>query len=480
MDNLQKYMLQLQIVVIFFTSKFSYAKYVSGHAFSDKTWMFVARFAFFDTGGKLKFDVEYPVSEYCCPKLAYYYDDYWLSVYPHDEMDCDAKLKYAGVSSGANLSLDLSHSIPGISQCEKSNSTHKRRCVGTIHFKSVKNRWWFFVLSQCNSNTGLDVKYILELTNGDSWEKHLSADEMHILESNVAFFCCAVILTALASKFAHELWKQDFLHRTVKFFISALFYETFAIMLQTAYYIEMVTSGKEYKFLRTAGDLLHAASEVLFVFLLLLISKGYTVTRGRLPNSVQCQFIVFFTLYMITYGIMFIYDVELFDPAIVRYLYDSPAGQGMVALRLVAWIWFASNIYFTVKPFPEKKQFYMHLFLFFVAWFFAKPIIVFLGYYVIEPWSRTVTVNAVDLSICILGFGGFLWLIRPSQALRNFPFHVRTAQVDAIAESNNPNFQHTEDFGRLSREETGKLETSLNDLKSIPSRSSIKELDSVS
>ena len=480
MDRLQNILVPILLVV--WTSDPSFSKLISGRALTGKTWMFISRFAFFDTGGKLQFDLEYPVTDYCCPKLVFYYDDYWLSVYPFQEMSCNAKLEYAGSSYGANLSLDLSGSIAGISQCEKSNSTNKRRCVGTVHFESIRNRWWFFVLSHCNSKTGLDIEYKLTFTNGESWEKHLSADEMHILETNVAFLCCALVLTTMALIFAHELWHQDFLHRTVKFFVSALFYELFGILLETAYYVEVVSSGTEYKFLLTAGKLLHAASEVLFIFLLLLISNGYTVTRGRLPNNVQVQFIIFFTLYMITYGIMFIYDVELFDPAIVRYLYDSPAGKGMVALRLVAWLWFTGSIYFTVKHFPEKTRFYVRLLLFYNVWFFAKPIIVFLGYFVIEPWSRTKTCNAVDLAICAVGFAGFLFLVRPTQAQRNFPFHVRTTQVDAVAEDPNPNFQHTEDFNRLSRDEMGKLETNLNDLKSIPSQTSMdrhREVDRV-
>ncbi|EEC06290.1 conserved hypothetical protein [Ixodes scapularis] len=57
-----------------------------------------------------------------------------------------------------------------------------------------------------------------------------------------------------------------------------------------------------------------------------------------------------------------------FDPGEVLYLYESPAGYGIVALRLVGWGWFVYATVFTLLHYPEKTAFYTRLFLLYTIW----------------------------------------------------------------------------------------------------------------
>jgi hypothetical protein len=61
--------------------------------------------------------------------------------------------------------------------------------------------------------------------------------------------------------------------------------------------------------------------------------------------------------------------LQFFDPGEVLYIYESPAGYGLIALRLLAWIWFLYAIFFTLKHYPEKSKFYFPFLAFYTIWY---------------------------------------------------------------------------------------------------------------
>lgn len=46
--------------------------------------------------------------------------------------------------------------------------------------------------------------------------------------------------------------------------------------------------------------------------------------------------------------------LQVFDPGEVLYLYESPAGYGLIILRIAAWCMFIYSTVFTLKHYPEK------------------------------------------------------------------------------------------------------------------------------
>lgn len=96
------------------------------------------------------------------------------------------------------------------------------------------------------------------------------------------------------------------------------------------------------------------ASETIYLLLLLLLAKGFTITRGRLPLAASVKLTVFMCLYIVTYISIFIYEANVFDPGEVLYLYESPAGYSLIILRCIAWCMFIYSTIFTLKHYPEK------------------------------------------------------------------------------------------------------------------------------
>lgn len=54
--------------------------------------------------------------------------------------------------------------------------------------------------------------------------------------------------------------------------------------------------------------MMEGASEFVFVLLLLLLAKGYTVTRGRLRPASAVKLTVFNCLYVLFYSLLFVFE----------------------------------------------------------------------------------------------------------------------------------------------------------------------------
>lgn len=57
-----------------------------------------------------------------------------------------------------------------------------------------------------------------------------------------------------------------------------------------------------------------SASEIAFLLLLLLMAKGYTITRARLSSCSIVKLTIFVNIYIVAYIILFVYQAEAFDP----------------------------------------------------------------------------------------------------------------------------------------------------------------------
>jgi len=56
------------------------------------------------------------------------------------------------------------------------------------------------------------------------------------------------------------------------------------------------------------GRLFEATAELVFLLMLILMAKGFTVTRGRISASGSIKLAVFMTIYVFTYAALFIFQ----------------------------------------------------------------------------------------------------------------------------------------------------------------------------
>lgn len=143
----------------------------------SQNWAFLARFCFLTEQGTFRYDLEIRGEDVSVNLLLYYDAPHqWPSVYPSNKT-CEEKEAVLNIKAGQIVPLSLLKPIE--SGCVlKSNSS--LRCNSSRKFKSSRPRWWFIVLSDCSTKTGLNVTYWMSLTNaspGKIWREHFSADE---------------------------------------------------------------------------------------------------------------------------------------------------------------------------------------------------------------------------------------------------------------------------------------------------------------
>ncbi|XP_059140907.1 transmembrane protein 145-like [Physella acuta] len=411
-------------------------KWVEGTIKTDSDWMFLTRFCFLSNIGNMNYKLEYP-TKYGIQNLLFYYDvpGQWDAVYKRD-LTCDEQV---AALRGSNI-FPLA---PAGSMCVKELRKGQEWyvCTGDMDFSSARERWWFVVLSRCgppanNTARGMYLDYKLHMTNGDDLlHKEFSADEFYILVIDIIFFIIYIILVALSIACAVVLVKRKLLHTTYKMYMVTLIIWFLHLLCMVIAWGSYGSTGWELRPLEVFGRILQACGHIVFMLMLILMAKGYTIVRGRLSKKNAVKITVFINLYVIALVVLFIWEGVLFDPGLVLYYYESPPGYGMITVILIGWLWFTKAAVFTLKHYNSKSHFYIVFYTIFTIWFWAAPFTTMLAMFAMEKWTREKSVNGIQQLIACIGHSVFLFLTMPSRANGNFPYHIKTTQIDTVSEA---------------------------------------------
>ncbi|RDD44507.1 Transmembrane protein 145 [Trichoplax sp. H2] len=438
-------------------------------------WGFLTRFTFLAEHGWIRYQLIYP-QEYCCENLLFYYDEphQWPAAYKTN-LNCSQKEALLDKNSGQIVPLNPLFLGSGCIR-DTINGVKVFKCTFARRFRAARARWWYIAISNCNRNpkNPLYMEYNINMTNGYlDWNKEFSADEFgenevdgntltlptridqdknrlksssylspRILETDVAFFICFLVLSIASIVVAVILKNRQLFHSTYKYFMAALFLQTFGVMFSVIHYGVYAQNGIGVEFLRLFGRLLLAASDLVFLLMVILLAKGYTVVRGRISPGGLVKIAVLMTLYVIAYIALYIYEARFFDPGEVLYLYESPAGIGLIALRIIAWFWFLYANFITLKDYADKRVFYSWFIVLYTIWFLVIPVLVLCAHFWISKWARARVVNGIEFAITFYAYGLFLILTWPTRANSTFPFHIRTTQIGVLSED-----ERSDNFG---------------------------------
>ncbi|XP_061193106.1 transmembrane protein 145-like [Saccostrea echinata] len=433
----------LTIVVLFYVAvswNGVLALRVDGSILTSEDWVFLSRFCYMSKNGELDYYIQFPQS-YEIQHLLFYYDrpTIWESVYPSSKT-CEQKKAVLDISRGQILPLNPLNSYSGCKYITISGVQYVE-CQDKQRFSSSRDMWWYLVLSRCpsdrkdNTITGLNITFRFHMTNGDDlWHREFSADELYILPTDIAFLILYFFITLISMVFAIILRSRQMFHVTYKIYLASLCLWWFHLLLWCIAYGRYSAYGYKETGTERAARIFAALSSLLFMLMLLLMADGYTIIKGKMAARTSILFSVFFTVYVIAYAALYIVEANTFDPGTVLYIYEYWPGYALIALRLLAWIFFVVYLFMTLKKHRKNGKFYYPLFIIYTIWFWAGPIAIIIGMFAIRQWAREKIVNGVDQLIMMLGHVTFLILTRPSAANENFPYTIKTSQIGLISE----------------------------------------------
>ncbi|XP_004873073.2 transmembrane protein 145 isoform X3 [Heterocephalus glaber] len=300
------------------------AKYVRGNLSSKEDWVFLTRFCFLSDYGRLDFRFRYPEAK-CCQNILLYFDDpsQWPAVYKAGDKDCLAKESVIRPENNQVINLTTQYAWSGC-QVVSEEGTRYLSCSSGRSFRSVRERWWYIALSKCGGD-GLQLEYEMVLTNGKSfWTRHFSADEFGILETDVTFLLIFILIFFLSCYFGYLLKGRQLLHTTYKMFMAAAGVEVLSLLFFCIYWGQYATDGIGNESMKILAKLLFSSSFLIFLLMLILLGKGFTVTRGRISHSGSVKLSVYMTLYTLTHVVLLIYEAKCSSPCATS-LRSSPS-----------------------------------------------------------------------------------------------------------------------------------------------------------
>ncbi|XP_041460936.1 transmembrane protein 145-like [Lytechinus variegatus] len=368
----------------------------------------------------------------CCYRLVIFDESYgqWGSIRPNEDRltcrgkidrvkDLDFKIKLTGLDPVCHVTTD-------------DNGFKWLVCQGTIDFESRQRPQYYFVhLTNCRSNRkGLrNVSFSLHMTNGNNRLKEFAENQKFMMETDLAFFLGYVVMTIVATRFRYVLSLRKLLHLTYRLFYSSLFFKTVCLLLLNIDLSRFARTGLEMTKMQDAAEVFSWLSTVFFVCVLLLVSKGFSITRAQISLPGTVKTICFGFIYLTFYTIVFFDQRVLLDPQDIIVSMTSLSASGLIGLKFTGSIIFVYGCIVTIKNHPRKVPFYLPFTIFFSVWFVAEPTYRLLYLYVYPVLKSPNIWNGIDLALCFTGHAYFLYITRPDRLNKRFPFHLRAGKV---------------------------------------------------
>uniref|UniRef100_A0A1I7XME2 GpcrRhopsn4 domain-containing protein n=1 Tax=Heterorhabditis bacteriophora TaxID=37862 RepID=A0A1I7XME2_HETBA len=380
-------------------------KLSTGILSTPEDFAYLDRFCFQSETGHLEFTLSYPLDQPVQNLLLYFdSEDQWPRAYTQLKVPLSP---YDNKLTKCIIVNDTSASTP----------TTWVHCSGTRTFTSMRSRWWFLAISSCdledkgNNSNGIYVEYKLIMTNGEPTEIlrfQFSDDEWLILPTDFLFLILLFILLLVNYVIGCQLTSRRLYHNTYRISTQSLLLDVTGLTMMVISYGTYAVDGVGTPFLKLMAQLFRGFAEMFFIFMVLLLARGLNVTKMKLSKVDNFALFCLISFFITSYIGMLFWEIKGFDPALVYYQSESIPGYLIAAWRIVAWIFFIFNSYFTQAASPLKKKFYTSFVILLTPWFWSGPVVLCIANYVLNNWVREGVVNIVNN--CVVSYGYIVFL----------------------------------------------------------------------
>lgn len=307
----------------------------------------------------------------------------------------------------------------------------------TTFYVGDRARFFFVAGANCkedcpdeNCDGPIDIKYDITFTNGYKWNnKHFSADELGVLETMMTFMGLQLGLGVFFWFIRWQLLKEQKYHHTVKMLGASIFLAFLSYAASGTHYLWYSFDGIGGFFFLFIGRLLQGASETVFLLLLIMLAKGWTICCRKISARGRVKIAVFGTVYACVWISIPVGYYFFADRASTLHMYQTTWGYILASLRGFGLGWFWYSCYVTHKKYHAKVHFYRKFVCAFTLWFIALPATIGIAF-LLDPWVRFVIINALDYTVLYVFQFALLLMYNPmTEFNKSFPFHATT--VDA-------------------------------------------------
>ncbi|KAJ8936129.1 hypothetical protein NQ318_022211 [Aromia moschata] len=291
--------------------------------------------------------------------------------------------------------------------------------------------FWYVSMVACYRNTTTcewhhyessvpyQIDYDIWLVNGNpnssaysTLTYQFSFDRQNTLELYLLFWLCYMVLVPLQ---CHAVKIQK--HPVTKLFTASLLLDFIALCLILIHTMKYALDGEGYPKVAMTGDIFDILSRTSFMLLLLLLAKGWAVTRLELTWKP-----LVFAIWL-GYGIVHIllYVWNLTEVDIIEDIdeYQTWPGWLIIVFRSLIMVWFLYELRTTMlyEHNTQKLNFLLHFGASSLVWFIYLPILALIALHVSALWRFKlllgITYSADCFAYCVMAH--LLWPTRSEQ-----------------------------------------------------------------
>jgi len=289
----------------------------------------------------------------------------------------------------------------------------------TVTFEDERRQhFWYFVVSNCGYNS-ISFNYEMHMYNAgnDPWTKEFSFDEQGLEGLYLFYFIAYLIGGAVHAYAVYVLIQSRSYHPIVRLLTITIVLEFFSVFFNFIHYGVYAGNGVGVPGLHGIGNFLDIMAQVIFILILILIAKGWAITKTQLEDR-KANLIMIIILFL-AYTALFIWQNLGMDHASDIYVYESPPGIVVIVIRAIAMVWFLYCLRstFAEENHPTKRKFYLWFGVSYLVWFSILPLITVIAA-AVDPWVRMKTVFILYVTsnaVALAGLGFLLWPTRANE-----------------------------------------------------------------
>nr|XP_037274267.1 LOW QUALITY PROTEIN: integral membrane protein GPR180-like [Rhipicephalus microplus] len=236
----------------------------------------------------------------------------------------------------------------------------------------------------------IEIAYDIWLVNGNPaapshnvFEYQFSFEQQGSLERVLLFFLLYLVLAGLQ---VYAVIRQK--HLVTRLFTAALTLQLLSFLWTIAHLAIFAMDGDGVPSLGIVGDVSYMLSQSLFMLLLLLLAKGWAITRTELTWK-PVLFCIWF-VYSCIQILLYVWNMTEVDVIEEIDEYQTYPGWISLCFRLVVTAWFLTELRSTMMDENDhrKLRFYLHFGAGLLCWFVYLPVVALIALQVSALWRQ--------------------------------------------------------------------------------------------